>query len=143
LQFTNTSVATSAFVADDTYEDFPYRAAVPLTGVLATMTPDVVLSVSDAMSGSYAPVAECYAGGVYIYASAVPDAAITIPTIICWMGVSGMAMGSVNTGGGVPAAGGAFTGAVTLGGALVLSSAVYGDALPAAGTAGRIFFKKV
>jgi hypothetical protein len=43
----------------------------------------------------------------------------------------------------VPAAGGTFTGAVTLGGALVLSSAVYGDALPAAGTAGRIFFKKV
>src|SRR5574344_1657504 len=45
LQFTNTEVATTAFLADETYEDFPYRASVALTGVLATMTPDVVLSV--------------------------------------------------------------------------------------------------
>jgi hypothetical protein len=34
-------------------------------------------------------------------------------------------------------------GALPASGALVLSSAVYGDALPAAGTPGRIFFKKV
>jgi hypothetical protein len=88
LQFTNTEVATTAFLADETYEDFPYRASVALTGVLATMTPDVILSVPDAMSGNYAPAAGCYAGGVYIYAAAIPDAAITIPTIICWKGVS-------------------------------------------------------
>lgn len=34
-------------------------------------------------------------------------------------------------------------GALPASGALVLTSAVYGNALPAAGTAGRIFFKKV
>lgn len=90
LQFTSTVVPAIAFVQQDTptYEDFPYRAGVALTGVLPTMTPEVVLSVADAMSGNYAPVAECYAGGVYIYASDVPDAAITIPTIICWKAVN-------------------------------------------------------
>ena len=87
LQFTDTAVATTAFVSDDTYEDFPYKASVTLTGVTADMTPEVVLGVTEAMSGSYAPVAECYAGGVYIYATEVPSVAITIPTIICWKAV--------------------------------------------------------
>lgn len=88
LQFTDTSVPTTAFVADATYEDFPYRASVPLSGVLASMTPEVIFDVADAMSGNLAPVSECYAGGVYIYAAEVPEAATTIPTIICWKAVS-------------------------------------------------------
>lgn len=87
LQFTDTEVAAAAFVADTTYEDFPYRAAIALTGVTANMTPEVVLGVTEAISGSYAPVSECYDGGVYIYASEAPEAAITIPTIICWKAV--------------------------------------------------------
>lgn len=84
LKFEDVQVAASAFAADATYQDFPYRAAVSLTGVLASMTPDVMFSVGDAMSGNFAPAAEAYAGGVYIYAASVPDAVITIPTIICW-----------------------------------------------------------
>ncbi len=87
LQFTDTEVAAAAFVADTTYEDFPLRASVALAGVSAEMTPEVVLGVAEAMSGSYAPVSECYDGGVYIYASEAPEAAITIPTIICWKAV--------------------------------------------------------
>lgn len=86
LQFTNTAVAKTAFVANTTYADYPYRAAVALTGVLASMIPDVVLALTDASSGNFAPVAECYNGGVYIYAASPPDAAITIPTILCWRG---------------------------------------------------------
>ena len=84
LRFANTSVAASAFAADATYTEYPFRAAVALSGVTAAMTPEVVFSCADAASGSFAPVAACYAGGVYIYASSAPNAATTIPTITCW-----------------------------------------------------------
>ena len=77
IYFTN--VAASGFVSDATYTDFPYRCAVSLTGVTASMYAEVIFSAADAMSGNYAPVCETYAGGVYIY-SAV-NTAITIPTI--------------------------------------------------------------
>lgn len=86
LQFTDTVVPVSAFEADDTYQDFPYRASVALEGVISTMIPDVVLGVADATSGNYAPVAECYNGGVYLYAASSPEGEMTIPTIICWKG---------------------------------------------------------
>ena len=86
LQFTNTAVAKTAFVADSTYQDYPYRASVTLTGVLSSMIPDVVLSLADAISGNFAPVAACYDGGIYLYAASVPDDVTTIPTILCWKG---------------------------------------------------------
>ena len=84
--FTNTTVSTSAFLSDATYAAFPYRAAVALTGVDVGMLPEVVFDAEDAMSGAFAPVATAYFGGVYIYATDVPDAAVTIPTIIVWEG---------------------------------------------------------
>lgn len=84
LTFTNTVVEAASFTADETYGDFPYRAAVPLTGAAEAMTPEVVFGAADAMSGTFAPVAESYAGGVYIYAAEIPSAAVTIPTIILW-----------------------------------------------------------
>ena len=82
LSFTSVSVASSAFVSDTTYTDFPYRASVALNGVTSSMFPEVVFSVSDAMSGVFAPAAQTYDGGVYIYANA--QQAVTIPTILCW-----------------------------------------------------------
>lgn len=84
LTFTNTTVEAASFAADETYSDFPYRAAVPLAGAAEAMTPEVVFGVTDAMSGTFAPVAESYAGGVYIYAAELPSAAVTIPTILLW-----------------------------------------------------------
>lgn len=86
LQFTDVVVAKTAFAADNTYGDYPYRASIMLTGVLSSMIPDVVLSVVDATSGNFAPVATCYDGGIYLYAVSAPDTAITIPTILCWRG---------------------------------------------------------
>lgn len=86
LQFNNVSVPASAFVADNTYEDYGFRAAVTLSGVTSTMIPEVVFSLADAVSGIFAPIAESYIGGVYLYASDVPESAITIPVIICWKG---------------------------------------------------------
>lgn len=86
LLFTDTSIPVSAFVADSTYQDYPFRAAIALTGVLDTMIPEVVLGVADAIDGNFAPVAATYNGGVYLYAASVPESAITIPTIMCWKG---------------------------------------------------------
>lgn len=86
LQFSNVSVSKGAFVSNTTYQDFPYRASIALSGVIKSMIPEVVLSVDDALSGDYAPVAESYNGGVYLYAGSPPDADITIPTIIMWRG---------------------------------------------------------
>ena len=88
LQFTNTVVAPTAFVDDTTYEAYPYRAKIQLSGVTSTMIPEVIFGVADAMSGMFAPAAESYNGGIYIYATGQPEANITIPTILLWKGES-------------------------------------------------------
>lgn len=86
LLFTNVSVSASAFVSDSTYEDYGYRASVALSGVTSSMIPEVVFSLADVSGGNFAPVAETYNGGIYLYAADVPESQITIPTIICWRG---------------------------------------------------------
>lgn len=86
LQFSNVPVPAADFVSDTTYQDFPYRAGIALSGAIESMIPEVVLSVDDATSGNFAPVAESYNGGVYLYAGYPPDADMTIPTIIMWRG---------------------------------------------------------
>lgn len=88
LQFVNVSALAAAFIADTTYESFPYRGAVALTGVTAAMVPEVVFGVGEATSGIFAPIAEAYDGGIYLYAAEIPEADITIPTIICWKEVA-------------------------------------------------------
>lgn len=82
LQFADVAVET--FTDDGTYADFPYRAAVELEGVTTGMLPEVVFGVEDAASGVFAPVAESYDGGIYIYAAEKPETAVTIPTIVLW-----------------------------------------------------------
>lgn len=88
LLFKNTTVPTSAFLENNTYEEegYPYRAAVALDGVNAAMVPEVVYSVKAAANTDFAPVAESYNGGIYIYAGSQPEEAVDIPTIICWKG---------------------------------------------------------
>lgn len=88
LKYINVNVPVSAWAADPTYADYPYKATIPLTDSNGNSPnvncyPQVTLSVADAMSGLYAPTAATYNGGVYIYASAIPNAAMTIPTIVC------------------------------------------------------------
>lgn len=74
------AVATSDWASDTTYTDYPYRASIAIDGCTINHIPEVVFSLVDAMSGTFAPIAETYDGGVYIYASEQP-ADITIPTI--------------------------------------------------------------
>lgn len=86
LQFSNVSVAVDNFAEDTTYEDYPFRAAVALEGALESMIPEVIFSMADAISGNYAPVVESYNGGVYLYASDIPDSDVVVPVIILWRG---------------------------------------------------------
>jgi hypothetical protein len=86
LQFNSVSVAVSKFTSNTTYEGYPFRAAVALEGVQSTMIPEVIFSMVDAIGGNFAPVAESYNGGVYLYAADKPESTTVIPTIICWKG---------------------------------------------------------
>lgn len=80
LTFSNTVVAQADWQSDNTYTGYDYKAEITLTGATADMIPTVVFGGSEASSGNYLPVAESFAGGIYIWAK-VNDA-ITIPTII-------------------------------------------------------------
>lgn len=79
---TDVSVSTSAWASDTTYADYPFKATIPITGCTVNHIPDVMLSLEDATSGNIAPVADSYAGGIYIYAKEKPTAEMTIPTIL-------------------------------------------------------------
>lgn len=82
LIFSNVQVAASAWVADDTYSDYDYKAVITTANVTANMCPDVVFAPDDVEDGNFAPVAVPGAGSVTIFAKEAPSAAITIPTII-------------------------------------------------------------
>lgn len=86
LQFNNIGIPSNLFLADTTYEAYPFRASVALEGVLESMIPEVIFSLLDATSGLFAPAAETYNGGVYLYATDAPEADVTVPVIICWKG---------------------------------------------------------
>lgn len=83
LTFSQKAVAVSEWKENSTYEDFPYRAAVTCNGVTANHFPIVVFSPADATSGLFAPVAETYSNGVYIYSKNKPEGTLTIPNIVC------------------------------------------------------------
>lgn len=87
LTFGAQSVATSAWATDTTYEGWGFRAAVALSGVTADYVPSVTFGIVDATSGNLAPVADTYAGGVYIYAKEQPTAAVSIASVVCCKGV--------------------------------------------------------
>ncbi len=87
LQFADVTVAAEDWAEDTTYDDYPFRAAVALTGALSAMTPEVVFGLAEAVSGSFAPVAATFDGGVYLYAAEEPEDDITVPTIILWKAV--------------------------------------------------------
>ena len=92
--FNNIRVATSSFVSDLTYNDYPYRASIALTNVIGSMYPQITFNLIDAISGIYAPIAETYNGGVYIYATQIPnttcEASITNETFLSQVSGSGI-----------------------------------------------------
>lgn len=83
VSFINIQVQTSAWQADETYGDYPFRAAVALDGVTEDFAPSVTFAPEDALENIFAPVAETYDGGIYIYANESPAETVTIPAIVC------------------------------------------------------------
>ena len=88
LVFTGKTVAVSKWSANSTYsaQGYGFRASVACAGVTASHRPDVAFGAADAVGGNFAPVADSYAGGVYIYCKTKPTATITIPSIVCVKG---------------------------------------------------------
>lgn len=82
----NVVVAEDAFADDTTYEDYPFRATIPIAGITDVWIPEVVLPVQGEVE--YAPVAKTYNGGVYIYADEKPTGGVIIHTILLWRGDS-------------------------------------------------------
>jgi hypothetical protein len=83
LGFSDVIIPVSAWEADTTFEDFPYKAAIECSGVTENFTVDVVFSPADVSRGIFCTVTIAYENGVYIYASEIPEEDITIPTIYC------------------------------------------------------------
>ena len=79
----NVAVAKTAFVADETYTDYPFKVDVVLPQVSKTLVPTVFFSLDDVESGIFAPVAESGAGYVRIWAKKVPNNNLIIPTVMC------------------------------------------------------------
>ena len=74
-----TDVPASTWVSDTTYTDYPYKCVLTCSGVLATDFAEVVLGVTEAVSGNYAPICLTAANSVTIYSKV--NTTITIPTI--------------------------------------------------------------
>ena len=72
--------ASPSFASDNTYQDYGYKGTITVTGATASMRPEVVFGLTEAMSGNYAPICESGAGVVYIYAKV--NTPITIPLVI-------------------------------------------------------------
>ena len=80
------SQSVSNWAEDSTYDGYGFRASIPLSGVTADHVPSVTFGVADATSGNLAPVADSYAGGVYIYAKEQPTAAVSVLSVVCVKG---------------------------------------------------------
>lgn len=74
------SVAASAWSSNTTMSGYSYRASIAITGCTADYVPVVTFDNAQAVSGNYCPVAETYAGGVYIWSKV--NTAITVPSVI-------------------------------------------------------------
>lgn len=74
------SVAASGWSSNTTMSGYSYRASIAITGCTADHMPIVTFDNAQAASGNYCPVAETYAGGVYIWSKV--NTAITVPSVI-------------------------------------------------------------
>lgn len=82
LTFTDTEVLTTDFVADTTYTDYGFKAEIAASGVTSADMAEVIFAPTESDSGNFASVAATGTDTVTIYAKAVPEGTITIPTIL-------------------------------------------------------------
>lgn len=83
----NKVIGSSAWTADSTYTDFPYKALIidnAFANLVSTDIPTIVLHPTDAMNGIVAPICSTYINGstkgIYIYASEIPTESVTVLT---------------------------------------------------------------
>ena len=81
LVFTDKTVASSAWSSNSDLDYYGYRASIALSGVTASMMPQVTFTDSQLAEYDLAPICQSYAGGVYIYSAEAISEAITIPSI--------------------------------------------------------------
>ena len=79
--FVSLTVATSAWVADTTFTNFPYKAPIAISTATVNDVPDVQPSQDALDLGILGGKATTAAGYVYIYASEIPSADMTIDRI--------------------------------------------------------------
>lgn len=65
-----------------TYPGFSYRAAVAVEGAAADMVPWVNFALAEGISGKFAPVAESFDGGIYLYSKTGVNQQFVIPSVI-------------------------------------------------------------
>ena len=70
----------SNWTANTSMNGYSYRASIAISGCTADYVPMVTFNGTQAKSGNYCPVAESYAGGVYIWSKV--NSAITVPSVI-------------------------------------------------------------
>jgi len=80
LRFEDVEIEVGDWASDLTYEDWPYRATVPLTGVTAAAFVDADVD-PDTDPGNMAPTCDEYAGGIYIYATSIPEASVILKKV--------------------------------------------------------------
>lgn len=83
LFYVNTNVAKELFMEQGNPESdkFPFKAKVPLAGITVNHFVDIVFNFAEMVSGNYAPIADSYEGGIYLYAAEQPKSDFVIPTI--------------------------------------------------------------
>ena len=63
------NVQSSSWSNTDTYEDYPFRASLPVSGMTTSHIPEVVFDGTNDATDNIATHCESYNGGVYIFAS--------------------------------------------------------------------------
>lgn len=72
------NVPTSSWVADNTYDDYPYKAVIPVLGMTINHIPDVYFDAANALSGVFASFAESGVSSVTIWATELPSTDISV-----------------------------------------------------------------
>lgn len=111
VQLLNESVT---FVSDNTYDEFPYRASVSVTGVTASTYAEVTYSEEQATSLNFATFCDTATDVIYLY-SRTNVGTVTIPTISIGMDYSDVTIDATPTSGsGNPvSSGGVYTALAT------------------------------
>jgi hypothetical protein len=82
-RFENVGIEAGYFTADTTYEQYPYRVEIPLSGVTTAHIPSVIFALNDSVSGIFAPVASADTDKIILWAKEIPSTLpITVPNII-------------------------------------------------------------